>query len=73
MTTLELLRETLSDPLLKSKYGITEEEIAECSFDSTSKHEIIEVIKTVIKMKDAEVSDSNIYRTIKNTNLKINE
>lgn len=73
MTTLELLKETLSDPLLKSKYGITEEEIEMCSFDSTSKHEIIEVIKTVIKMKDAVVSDNNIYKTIKSTNLKIRD
>ncbi len=73
MTTLELLRETLNDPLLKSKYGITDEEIASCSFDSTSNHEIIEVIKTVIKMKDAEASDNNIYKIIKSTNLKIKE
>lgn len=73
MTTLELLKETLNDPLLKSKYGLTDKEIAMCSFDSTSDHEIIEVIKTVIKMKDAEASDSNIYKTIKNTNLKIKE
>lgn len=73
MTTLELLKETLNDPLLKSKYGITDEDIATCSFDSTSQHKIIEVIKTIIKMKDVNASDNNIYKTIKTTNLGLKD
>lgn len=66
MTQLELLKEVLKDPMLKIKYGITQEELDSVSFDTTSSYEIIEVLKTIIQLKSESVSDANIYKSLKN-------
>lgn len=66
MTQLELLKEVLKDPILKEKYGIPESEINTVSFDTTSSYTIVEVLKTIIQLKNESVSDANIYKNIKN-------
>lgn len=73
MTSIELLREALKDPILRSKYGISEEEIQSVSFDTKSDHRIIEIIKTVIKLKEVNNSDNNIYKHIKSIHMGIKE
>lgn len=73
MTSIELLREALKDPILRSKYGISEEEIQSISFDTKSDHRIIEIIKTVIKLKEVNNSDNNIYKHIKSIHMGIKE
>lgn len=66
MTQLELLKEVLKDPMLREKYNIPEEELKEISFDKTSSHQIIEVLKTIIQQKSESISDANVYKNIKN-------
>jgi hypothetical protein len=73
MTSIELLREALKDPILRSKYGISEEEIQSISFDTKSDHLIIEIIKTVIKLKEVNNSDNNVYKQIKSIHMGIKE
>jgi hypothetical protein len=66
MTQIELLREILKDPILKQKYRIPESELENISFDVTSQYPIVEVLKTIIQQKAENVSDSNVYKNIKN-------
>jgi len=66
MTQIELLKEVLKDPILKQKYHIPDSELERVSFDTTSKHPIIEVLKTIIQQKAENVSDGNVYKNIKN-------
>lgn len=65
MTTQDLLREVLKDPIFREKYGIPEEELQNVSFDAYSEYPIIEAIKTIIKLKDSGTPDVNVYRNIK--------
>lgn len=65
MTTAQLLREVLKDPILKEKYKIPESELQNASFDSVSKYPIIETLKTIIQEKDRNTPDTNIYKSIK--------
>jgi hypothetical protein len=66
MTQIELLREILKDPMLKQKYRIPESELESISFDVPSQYPIVEVLKTIIQQKAENVSDSNVYKNIKN-------
>lgn len=66
MTQLELLKEVLNEPMLRQKYNIPEEELKKVSFDTTSPYPIIEVLKTIIQQKSENVSDTNVYKNIKN-------
>ena len=66
MTQIELLREILKDPMLKQKYRIPESELESISFDVPSQYPIVEVFKTIIRQKAENVSDSNVYKNIKN-------
>ena len=66
MTQIELLREILKDPMLKQKYRIPESELESISFDAPSQYPIVEVLKTIIQQKAENVSDSNVYKNIKN-------
>ena len=47
MTATDLLKEVLKDPMLKDKYNLSDEDILSASFDRTSNHQIIEVLKTI--------------------------
>ena len=66
MTQLELLKEVLRDPMLKQKYNIPESELNRVSFDEVSSYPIIEVLITIIQQKSESVSDTNVYKNIKN-------
>ncbi len=66
MTQLELLKEVLNEPMLRQKYNIPEAELKKVSFDTTSPYPIIEVLKTIIQQKCENVSDTNVYKNIKN-------
>lgn len=65
MTTTELLREALKDPLLKEKYHIPESELSTVSFDTKSNYPVIETIKTIIQLKGQNIPDNNVYKNIK--------
>lgn len=73
MTTNEILHEALQDPILLEKYHLTDEDIRNASFSSTSKHQIVEVLKTIIKLKSEHTSDQNVYRNIKSVNFGIKD
>lgn len=73
MTITEILREALQDPILREKYLLTDDDIQSASFDSTSKHQIIEVLKTIIKLKSDHVNDQQVYRSIKSVNFGIKD
>ena len=66
MTQLELLKEVLRDPMLKQKYNIPESDLNRVSFDEVSSYPIIEVLITIIQQKSESVSDTNVYKNIKN-------
>ncbi len=73
MTINEILQEALKDPILKEKYQIPDEELATASFEITSKHRIIEVLKSIIKLKAENVNDTQVYRSIKSINFEIKD
>ena len=66
MTEIEILKEVLKDPILREKYGMSEEEINNVSFDKTSNYSIIEFIKTIIQYELENVSNNTTYNQIKN-------
>lgn len=65
MTTRELLKEVLKDSLFQKKYGIPKDVLENVSLDSDSGYPIIEAVKTIIQLKDSGVSDTNVYRNVK--------
>lgn len=73
MTATDLLKEVLKDPMLKDKYNLSDEEILSASFDRTSNHQIIEVLKTIVLLKTQNQSDVNVYKQIKAINFGIND
>ena len=73
MTATDLLKEVLKDPMLKDKYNLSDEDILSASFDSTSKHKIIEVLKTIVLLKTQNQTDKNVYRQIKAINFGIKD
>jgi hypothetical protein len=73
MTATDLLKEVLKDPMLKDKYNLSDEDILSASFDSTSNHQIIEVLKTIVLLKTQNQSDVNVYKQIKTINFGIKD
>ncbi|MBG9235583.1 hypothetical protein IAG16_13165 [Bacteroides thetaiotaomicron] len=73
MTANDLLKEVLKDPMLKEKYNLSDEELASVSFDTTSEHRVIEVIKTIVLLKTQNISDANVYKQIKTKDFEIND
>lgn len=65
MTTIELLREVLKDPILREKYNIPEAEIQNVTFDKESNYKIIEVLKEIIRLKNQNIPDVQVYKSIK--------
>lgn len=65
MTTIELLREVLKDPILREKYNIPEAEIQNVTFDKESNYKIIEVLKEIIRLKNQNIPDGQVYKSIK--------
>lgn len=73
MTATDLLKEVLKDPMLKDKYNLSDKDICSASFDKTSEHQIIEVLKTIVLLKTQNQSDSNVYKQIKAINFGIKD
>lgn len=73
MTATDLLKEVLKDPMLKDKYNLSDEDILSTSFDRTSNHQIIEVLKTIVLLKTQNQSDVNVYKQIKAINFGIKD
>ena len=73
MTATDLLKEVLKDPMLKDKYNLSDEDILSASFDRTSNHQIIEVLKTIVLLKTQNQSDVNVYKQIKTINFGIKD
>ena len=73
MTATDLLKEVLKDPMLKDKYNLSDKDILSASFDSTSNHQIIEVLKTIVLLKTQNQSDVNVYKQIKAINFGIKD
>lgn len=73
MTATDLLKEVLKDPMLKDKYNFSDEDILSVSFDRTSNHQIIEVLKTIVLLKTQNQSDVNVYKQIKAINFGIKD
>lgn len=73
MTTIDLLKEVLKDPMFRDKYNIPEEELANVSFDKMSKYRIIEVVKSIISLKGENHTDAQVYKQIKAINFGIKE
>ncbi len=74
MTTNEILKEMLKDPVFRDKYNIPQEELASASFDTKSSYRVIEVIKEFIQLKKNSSSiDNNIYKNIKSIHFGIKE
>ena len=73
MTATDLLKEVLKDPMLKDKYNLSDEDILSVSFDRTSNHQIIEVLKTIVLLKTQNQSYVNVYKQIKAINFGIKD
>ena len=73
MTTIDLLNEVLKDPMFRDKYNISDEDLVNVSFDTTSNHRIIEVVKTIISLKSENHTDAQVYKQIKAINFGIKE
>lgn len=73
MTTIDLLNEVLKDPMFRDKYNISDEDLVNVSFDTTSNHRIIEVVKSIISLKSENHTDTQVYKQIKAINFGIKE
>ena len=73
MTTIDLLNEVLKDPMFRDKYNISDEDLVNVSFDTTSNHRIIEVVKSIISLKSENHTDAQVYKQPKDTNFGIKE
>jgi|LSQX01.1.fsa_nt_gb hypothetical protein len=65
MTAEDVFNETLKSPELQEIYNIPIDEIKNESYYSKSKHEIIEVIRTLLISKHNLRSNDAIYNIIK--------
>lgn len=65
MTTIELLKEVLKDPILREKYNIPESVIQNVTFDKESEYKIIETLKEIIRLKNQNIPDTQVYKSIK--------
>jgi ribosomal protein RSM22 (predicted rRNA methylase) len=66
MTPNEIFREILEDPILKDKYGLSDEKLAGVELYRESGIEIIEIIRTILLANSNNTSDTNTFRQIKN-------
>ena len=60
MTTIDLLNEVLKDPMFRDKYNISDEDLVNVSFDTTSNHRIIEVVRVRITPMHRYISKSRL-------------
>jgi hypothetical protein len=65
MTSQDLLREVLKDPLLKEKYDFSDAFLQSVSLDTKTDSPILDTLRTIIRLKGQEVSNSAVYRQVK--------
>ena len=62
----KILREILSDPNIRGKYGIRDSEFNSLTSNPPYHHKIVEVLAVVINDNANHLSTSQIYKKIKN-------
>lgn len=65
MTSQDLLREVLKDPLLKEKYDFPDSLLQSVSLDADTDSPILDTLRTIIRLKGQEVGNSAVYRQVK--------
>lgn len=65
MTSDEIFKVMLENPILLEKYGLTTEELEKMSLSKPSKHDIIEVIKMIVIGIENQQPESSINSQIK--------
>jgi len=64
MTTNEIFKEVLKDPILINKYGFSKDQLEKLGMFENSKT-IIEIIKIIIQGNENRIPDQSIYKQIK--------
>lgn len=62
----DILKEILSDKELMEKYGLKEKEIKDLTTHPPYHKKVVEVMATIINENDNNLSNSQIYKRIKN-------
>lgn len=62
----KILKEILSDTELKNKYNLKNKELEELTTSPPYHKKIIEIMATIINENDNNLSNSQIYKRIKN-------
>lgn len=65
MTSQDLLREVLKDPILRDKYDLPESLLKSISLDTEADSPIIDTLRTIISLKGQNVGNSAVYRQVK--------
>lgn len=65
MTSQDLLREVLKDPLLKEKYDFPDSFLKSVSLDTDTDSPILDTLRMIIRLKGQEVGNSAVYRQVK--------
>lgn len=65
MTSQDLLREVLKDPLLKEKYDLPDSFLKSVSLDTSADSPILDTLRTIIRLKGQEVGNNAVYRQVK--------
>ena len=65
MTSQDLLREVLKDPILRDKYGLPESLLKSVSLDTEADSPILDTLRTIIRIKGQDVGNSAVYRQVK--------
>lgn len=65
MTSQDLLREVLKDPILRDKYGLPESLLKSVSLDTEADSPILDTLRTIIRLKGQDVGNSAVYRQVK--------
>lgn len=65
MTANDLFKHLLKDPMLKKRYGLTDELLDQTQLHSTSDSDIVEIIKLIVLGVENGTPDRSIYSQIK--------
>ena len=65
MTSQDLLREVLKDPILKEKYDFPESYLRSVCLDTDTGSPILDTLRTIIRLKGQEIGNNVVYRQVK--------
>ena len=65
MTSQDLLREVLKDPLLKEKYNFPNSFLQSVCLETDTDSPMLDTLRTIIRLKGQEVGNSAVYRQVK--------